>query len=346
MWIGAGVAAAAVALLAVVLLASGGGGGGEKPTPAAKTTASTAAAPAPATARASGQARVDPRPAFTVSGGRLAGMVEAGGRLWVAQPSRGRLVGLAAGKPAVTAAVGGAPADLAADARGRVWAAGTGARRLTVFDPATSRRTPVATGPRPGGVVMTGGAAWVANRGASSLTRIDAATLTPRAIALPARPQTLVAAYGRVWAVLSGGAVRAFRGDGTPDPLASPPAAGAAMGGGPSHGVWIAGAIAGGRTQLTRIDPRAEVARTSGGTKTYDAPAPPAPLPGAPRGFVAEDDAIWLAAGGAVTRLDTQGDARAVGKVTLPADAGALAQRDGGLWAAVPSSGRIYRLAP
>ena len=145
--------------------------------------------------------------------------------------------------------------------------------------------------------------------------------------------------------MLAGGAVRVLGAGGRPDAVASPPVAGAVVAGGPSHGVWFAGAIAGSRTQLTRIDPRAEVARRTSRGRVYDAPAVPPPFAGAPSDLAAGTDSMWLAAGRAVTHLDTNGNARKTGAVTFPAPVGRLALGDGVLWVAVPSSGRVYRVS-
>ena len=115
----------------VVVISAGGSGGSKHEAP-----------PVPTVPVATGAARVGTTPAFTVPGGAPAGMAVGGSRLWVAVPSRGRLLGLTAGGAATSVDVGGAPQAVAIDVRRRVWVTGPGIARSRCTTRAPPARCP------------------------------------------------------------------------------------------------------------------------------------------------------------------------------------------------------------
>jgi hypothetical protein len=270
-----------------------------------------------------------------------------GSELWVADPDHARIVGLIPGRPPQVVAVGGRPDTLATDPGGRVWVTNASTTRVTVFDHSAGRPEQLPVGSETGAISISPHAAWVATRGRSSVTRIDLGSRSHTTIALSARPTAIVAAFNRIWIALDDDSVTVLNDDGSPSRVAFAPLPGAAVAGAASDGVWFVTALAGGTAKLTRINPKIDLARVTNGRLQYAEPPGQPSLAGRPADLAAGQHTLAVGVSDRLSLIGTSGgqDGRTLGTVRFGSAVGRLALSSGVVWAGLPASGRVFKIA-
>lgn len=200
-----------------------------------------------------------------------------------------------------------------------------------------------------GPIAISAHAAWVVNRGQSSVTRIDLGRRTPTQVALSAKPTAIIAAFGRIWIALDDKSVTVLNDDGRLAGVAFAPLPGVAVGGaanGATDGVWFLTAVAGG-AKLTRINPNIPLARDLKGRLQYAEPPGQPSLAGRPVDLTAGEHTLAVGVDDTLSLIGTNGaqDGQTEGTVKFDSAIGRLAVSGGVVWAGVPGSGRLYKIA-
>jgi YVTN family beta-propeller protein len=196
----------------------------------------------------------------TVLGDDPAAMANAGGSVWLAEPSAGEIVRVdrASGRVIEQVAVSGSPGALAVGG-GSVWVVGVPGGTVTRIDPVAEKVTQTISlgGARAAALAFGLGKLWIADPTDGALLAINPASGdVARTYQVDSRPTSLAIGPGGVWiADYATGLVTEL------DPRSGEPIATVQVGDGPSalalgdHSVWVANSL---DSTVSRIDPARE----------------------------------------------------------------------------------------
>jgi hypothetical protein len=186
-------------------------------------------------------------------------------------------------------------------------------------------------------------AVWAAASGATSIARINSSTLAPSTVTVPNPVGAMGEAYGRLWVASPDGSLSALDDTGKPT-LKGPTLPANTVAVGHSNGVWFVAASG----TMTRVDPRTQVAQNGTYTSHPNQFHVANPIPDV--ASFEPGHLIWVGSKSdqTVIRVGTQPpqNNKAVTTIQFHAEPGHVAVDGGGLWVAVPSQNKIYRVTP
>ena len=230
---------------------------------------------------------------------------------------------------------------MAEDHTGRVWVAQTSPNAVVVFSHDGTRIKLIPLNLSPAFLAVSTDAVWAGASGSTDIARVNVSTLAPTTITAPNPAGAMGEAYGRLWVASADGSLSALDDSGKPI-LKGPQLPADTVAVGHSNGVWFVAASG----TMTRVDPRTQVA--TGGTYVVHTGQFHVADPIPDIASFEPKHLVWVGSKSdeTVIRVGTAGaqNNRAVTTIQFHAPPGHLAVDTGGLWVAVPSQNKLYRV--